>query len=152
MDDLRKIEDQALVDLNTKLVNEASEIKQQIADAKSAAYGGEYSDRDWWRRVNGALNVKQKRIRNIQAEFKRRKDLRRLEAKNETPKLSPQRRKEFVVDNVTQSVLPDTLTEDELETYLNENSGQLVVLVPLHGDLIAVWLEYIEEDEGEEGS
>ncbi len=152
MDDLRKLPDHELVDLNVSLVNEAAEIKQQIAEAKSKAYGGEYSDRDWWRRVNGALSAKQKRIRSIQAEFKRRKDIRRLEAKNIPERVEGRRHKEFVVDNITQSVLPDALTEDELETYLNENTGQLVALVPMRGDLVAVWLEYVEEDEGEEGS
>lgn len=144
MNDLLTLADHELVDLNAKLVNEASEIKQQIADAKSEAYVGRHADRDWWRRVNGALGAKQKRIRKIQAEFKRRKDLRR---KNDPRFNSASRRKEFVVDNVTQGALPDALTEDVLESYLNDSTGQLVALVPLNGNLVAVWLDYVEEEE-----
>jgi len=60
-----------LLDLKEETDLAIASIKIQIEDAKAKAGDGEYSNRDWWRRVNNARRIKGLQSQQIQHALRR---------------------------------------------------------------------------------
>ncbi len=64
--DLGAMSREQLIDLKWNEEHELDDIKTQIGAAKANAVKGQYSDPDWWARVNESLRNKQRFIQKIQ--------------------------------------------------------------------------------------
>lgn len=126
-DDLSSAEHLTLIEVYTRLNNECADIKAQIAEAKSKVWtDGEYSDPQWFRKVNDALRIKQRVVRQLQVEFKRRKDEAR-KGGGERPT--------FRVDALDL----DGLSREILEENLNTSAGWFVSCVTTSSQVLLVW-------------
>ncbi len=136
-DDLSTAAQADLVEVYTSLNNECADIKAQITEAKSKVWTeGTYSDPEWYKRVHDALRLKQRVVRLLQAEFKRRKDDR---AQGSTPGL-------FSVNALDL----ETLTASSFEEHLNTSPGFLMQCVATPTHLLVVWR--LDKSSNEEGT
>lgn len=63
------LSERELLNLKQLTESEILDIERQINAAKNRADEGELADRDWWRRVNSALSIKKRQVRQIQSEL-----------------------------------------------------------------------------------
>lgn len=64
--DLEDICEDELIEMKEEVDQDITSIKIQIDEAKDKVIDGEYADRDWWLRVNGALRIKGRQSQQIQ--------------------------------------------------------------------------------------